>query len=195
MPPLVSYIVLGVDSVVIVVGLCLLLTVLTMSPRATPMLIVCGRAWRLRATALILVLAGGIGMVVPLLYFPSVAPPEHAAPADSHGSPAQARHASHDYDRGSVGMGGAVAHDQPGPLEPGATPQFPPDEPFNLSGEWTVMNTVLETNYPPYRQLRLSFRLRIQQQGQAFSGAGEKYLEDGHPIPVPARSPIRIQGA
>jgi hypothetical protein len=53
---------------------------------------------------------------------------------------------------------------------------------------------VVETSYPPYRQLRLSFRLHLQHQGQAFSGAGEKYLEAGHPIPSTARSLIHIQG-
>jgi len=64
----------------------------------------------------------------------------------------------------------------------------------NLTGEWTITNTVVETSHPPYRDLRLGFRLVVRHDGVAFTATGEKYLENGRPIPVTARSPIRLQG-
>lgn len=194
MSPLASYIVLGFGSVLTVLGLFLLLTVLTRSPRATPTLMVRGRAYRLRAAAVILVLSGGICFVVPVMHAPGVAPPEHTGPAERHGSPAPAHSASHDGDRGGVGTGGSVEPSRPGAPEPSASQRSLPDEPLNLTGEWTVTNTVLETSYQPYRHLRLGFRVVVHQEGPTFSGTGEKYLENGRPIPAAARSPIRIQG-
>jgi hypothetical protein len=64
----------------------------------------------------------------------------------------------------------------------------------NLTGEWTITNTIVETSYAPYRGLRLGFRLVVQHHGPAFNGTGEKYLENSRPIPVAARRPMRIQG-
>jgi hypothetical protein len=64
----------------------------------------------------------------------------------------------------------------------------------NLTGEWTILNTIVETSYPPFQQLQLGFRLHIQQDGQAFHGVGEKQRENGLPIPMAARRPIRIWG-
>jgi hypothetical protein len=91
-------------------------------------------------------------------------------------------------------VGGVVEPDQPGAPEPSASQRFLPDAPVNLTGAWTVTNTVLETSYPSYRNLRLEFRVVVRHEGSAFTGAGEKYLENGRPIPVAARSPIRVQG-
>jgi hypothetical protein len=51
MPPLVFSLVIGVGSVVTVVGLVLLLAALTTPPRAQPRLRLWGRAWRLRTAA------------------------------------------------------------------------------------------------------------------------------------------------
>jgi hypothetical protein len=123
-----------------------------------------------------------------------VAPQEHTVPAPRHGSSAPAPSASHDADHGRVGTGGAAELDRPGAPEHSASQRFLPEEPFNLTGEWTITNTVLETSYQPYRHLRLGFRLVVRHEGPAFTGAGEKYLENGRQIPVAARSPIRIQG-
>ena len=195
MSPLASSIVLGFGSVVTFLGLLLLLTVLTRGPRATPTLMVCGRAYRLRAAAVILVLAGGLSFAVPVMHSPGGARQEHTVPAERRGPPAPTRAASHDAERGSGGVGAALEPDRPGAPEHSASQRFRPEEPFNLTGEWTVTNTVLETSYPPYRNLRLGFRLVVRQEGPAFTGAGEKYLENGRQIPVAARSPIRIQGS
>jgi hypothetical protein len=51
MPPLVFSLVIGVGSVVTVVGLVLLLAALTTPPRAQPRLRLWRRAWRLRTAA------------------------------------------------------------------------------------------------------------------------------------------------
>jgi hypothetical protein len=64
----------------------------------------------------------------------------------------------------------------------------------DLSGEWMMINTVWETQYAAYQHLQLGFRLWIRQQGQTFEATGEKYLENGRPIPAAARRPITIQG-
>jgi hypothetical protein len=65
---------------------------------------------------------------------------------------------------------------------------------FTLAGEWMVVNTVEETTYAAYKNLRVAFRLVIRQQGETFEAEGEKYLENGQSLPVAARSPITIQG-
>jgi hypothetical protein len=65
---------------------------------------------------------------------------------------------------------------------------------FTMAGEWTVINTVEETTYPAYKQLRLHFHLVIRQHGDTFEAAGEKYQENGQTIPPAARRPITIQG-
>ena len=188
MPPVVSHLVMGFGSMLILIGIFLLLMALTMSPRATPTLIVFGRHCGLRAAAISMVLSGGLFMVIPYLYVPGV-------PArDRQVSPDHAGQVSHDPDSGSIATGGSVATEPP-ELRAPAEPQLsPPDEPFNITGEWTVTNTVLETSYQPYRHLRLGFRLVLHQEGHEFSGEGEKYLENGHTIRGAARSPLRIQG-
>jgi hypothetical protein len=90
--------------------------------------------------------------------------------------------------------GAPVDTDPPGPRQPGNPEASPPEGPLNLTGEWTITNTVVETSYAAYHDLRLGFRLVVQHHGPAFTGTGEKYLENGRKIPVAARRPIRIQG-
>jgi hypothetical protein len=79
--------------------------------------------------------------------------------------------------------------DRPDPGSPDPAP--PPDAPAPaatpLAGDWVVTNTVVETSYPPYRDLRLGFRVRLRQEGARVTGRGEKYLENGRPIPAAAR--------
>lgn len=64
----------------------------------------------------------------------------------------------------------------------------------DLSGEWTMLNTVWETQYAAFKDLQLGFRLWIRQQGQTFVATGEKYLENGRLLPPAARRPITLQG-
>jgi hypothetical protein len=197
MPPLASLIMVGIGSIAILSGVGLLLTMHTTAPRAKPTLVVWGREWRVRVVAIAGLLAGAFCLALPWVYAPAGPPEElfHAADRprspddDRHVSPAhgQAREVSHD--RAGRGTDASVEADPPGPPQ-----ESPRAGPVNLTGEWRITNTIVETSYPPYRQLRLGFRLAVRHEGAAFTGAGEKYLENGHPIPAAARSPIRLQG-
>jgi hypothetical protein len=171
MPPLVYYLVIGFGSVVTMFGLVLLLTGLTKPPRAQQKLTLGGRAWRLRPAAVLALLAGGLCLGWPFVYGPAGPPSAPSAPADSRGA--------HGHDR---------------QVSPDHAQEFSPASPVNLTGEWMITHTVVETSYPPYRDLRLGFRVAVHQDGAAFTGTGEKSLENGRPIPAAARSPIRLQG-
>ena len=41
-----------------------------------------------------------------------------------------------------------------------------PPEPLDLTGEWTILNTVVETSYPPFQQLQIGFYVTIQHEGR-----------------------------
>lgn len=69
-----------------------------------------------------------------------------------------------------------------------------PPAPLDLTGEWTILNTVVETSDPAFQQLPLGFRVTIQHEGQVFHGVGAKQREHGQPIPRAARRPLRLQG-
>jgi hypothetical protein len=202
MPPLVCYLVIGFGSVVTVFGLVLLLMVLTKPPRAQQRLILGGQAWSLRPAAILIVLAGGLCMGWPFVYGPAAPPNVPSAPADSRGSHGHDRQVSPDHvqerpvddDRGAAMPGGTGEMDPPGRRQQGLAQEFSPASSVNLTGEWMITNTVVETSYPPYRDLRLGFRLVVHHDGVAFTGTGEKYLENGHQIPVTARRPIRLHG-
>lgn len=47
----------------------------------------------------------------------------------------------------------------------------------NLSGEWEVENTVMDSSYNPYPGIRVVWRLHILQNGDSLSGSGEKIKE------------------
>jgi hypothetical protein len=64
----------------------------------------------------------------------------------------------------------------------------------NVTGWWTVTNEVQATSYERYRGLRLMYRLRLQQDGNRISGHGQKWAENGHPIPRASRTPIEVSG-
>jgi len=201
MPLLTSSLLIAVGSVMVLCGLVVLLTVLTRDRRAKPTLIMRGREWRLRAGALLSVLAGGVCLGFPFVYVPAVPPHDPPIMADRPGGhdPGRRDSAEDDaahpllYDTGDV-TGTSVAADPPGPRAPAAPQDAPAPDPVDLTGAWTITNTIVETSYPPYRDLRLGFRLVIRQEGLFFTGAGEKYLENGRPIPAAARRPLRIQG-
>jgi hypothetical protein len=216
MPPVISALALGSGLTLAGLGLVVLLMLLTINPRATPILIWRGRPWNLRTTALALGVASALFLMVPHAHW-SVEPPRDREADD-------ARHDSEHHQASSPSTGQAVAVDPPGtrateaihtsdPQVASRTPgdqsvtTTPPErherdvvprastpESVNLTGEWTILNTVVETSYPPFQQLQLGFRLSIQQEGQAFRGVGEKQRENGKPIPIAARRPIRLQG-
>ena len=186
MPPLAFLIVVGIGSIAVLLGVILLLTMRTATPRAKPTLVVWGREWRVRAIAIAGLLAGALCLGLPWIYAPAGPLNEVFRAADRPRSP--------DDDRPGRVTDESVEAGPPGPRQAGPPQEFPRDGPVNLTGEWRITNTIVETSYPPYRQLRLGFRLAVRHEGAAFTGAGEKYLENGRPIPTAARSPIRMQG-
>jgi hypothetical protein len=201
MPPLVFVLVLGVGSVVTVSGLVLLLAALTTPPRAQPRLRLWGRAWRLRPAAVLALLAGGLCLGGAWVYGPRGPPHAPPAPADRQGSHGHDPQVAQDHaqdrpgdDRAAVLPGGAGEMDPPGRGQPRPSQALSPASPVNLTGEWLVTNTVVETSHPPYRDLRIEFRVVVHQDGAAFTGTGEKSRENGRPIPAAARSPLRLQG-
>lgn len=215
MPPVVSSLALGCGLAFAGSGLVVLLMLLTMPPRAKPTLIWGDRPWHVRTVVLTLWLASGLLLLWSRLDWPVGPPRDRAADDVGHGSE------GHEASGLGTGPSGAmdppitqapplrptdlpVASSPPGdpPVmmtppegrEPEAGPRASPPEPVNLTGEWTILNTIVETSYPPFQQLHLGFRVTVRQDGQAFQGVGEKQRENGRLIPVSARRPLRLQG-
>ena len=65
----------------------------------------------------------------------------------------------------------------------------------DLTGEWQVINTVQKTAYKSFDKMKVGFRLKINQQGQEFTGTGEKFSENGQSVPAAYRTPIRVTGS
>jgi hypothetical protein len=76
------------------------------------------------------------------------------------------------------------------PRVPGAAPATAAD----LSGRWEITNVIHSTSYPTYRGLRLIYHLSLRQEGNRVVGEGEKWAENGQPIPANGRSPIQVTG-
>jgi uncharacterized membrane protein len=64
-----------------------------------------------------------------------------------------------------------------------------------LTGTWTVVNTVRETSYQPFVNLRIGYRLIISQNGSNFTAEGEKLSENGRVLPMTRRTAIHLSGA
>src|ERR1044072_3919012 len=73
------------------------------------------------------------------------------------------------------------------PKQRGATVQ-------DLTGEWHVVNTVQKTAYKSFDNMKVGFRLKINQHGKEFSGKGEKFSENGQTLPAASRTPIHVNG-
>jgi hypothetical protein len=65
----------------------------------------------------------------------------------------------------------------------------------NLTGQWRVINTVEKTGYRSFDSLEVGFRLTIDQNGKEFTAKGEKFSENGKPLPVARRTPIQLKGS
>ncbi len=65
----------------------------------------------------------------------------------------------------------------------------------NLTGTWTVVNTVEKTSYRSFANLRIGYRLIISQSGRNFTAGGEKLLENGRTLPTSGRTAIHLTGA
>jgi hypothetical protein len=64
----------------------------------------------------------------------------------------------------------------------------------DLSGEWTLNTEVESSRLSRYEGLRLSYRLQLEQHGNAVRGNGRKVLENGKPIGGGGQTPITVEG-
>jgi len=76
-----------------------------------------------------------------------------------------------------------------------AKPEKHAANPQDLTGEWHVVNTVQNTAYKSFDNMKVGFRLKINQQGKAFTGNGEKFSENGQTLPAANRTPIHVTGS
>ena len=65
----------------------------------------------------------------------------------------------------------------------------------DLTGRWSVINTVQKTSFRPYDNLQIGFDLSINQSGDTFTGRGEKVTENGRRLPSGSRTPIEVKGS
>jgi hypothetical protein len=65
---------------------------------------------------------------------------------------------------------------------------------YDLSGAWTIENTVEHSSYGPYRGGQIIFRVAFTQSGTDLTGVGEKWTEFGRQVSGRAHAPIKIQG-
>jgi len=64
----------------------------------------------------------------------------------------------------------------------------------DLTGNWTVVNTVDQTSYQAYKNMKVGFNVAINQTGKDFTGKGEKISENGRSLPGASRTPIEVRG-
>lgn len=82
---------------------------------------------------------------------------------------------------------------------PANAPQQPASAPAtaavpDLSGNWSVVNTVEQTSYSAYKNMKVGFNVSINQTGRDFTGTGEKISENGRSLPATSRTPIVVKG-
>ena len=65
----------------------------------------------------------------------------------------------------------------------------------DLSGKWTVVNSIDTTAYGSFKNMKIGFDLSIDQTGSTFTGKGRKVSENGHSLPANSRTPIHVQGS
>ncbi len=65
----------------------------------------------------------------------------------------------------------------------------------DLSGKWTVVNSVDTTAYGSFKNMKIGFDLSIDQTGSTFTGKGRKVSENGRSLPAKSRTPIQVQGS
>jgi hypothetical protein len=65
----------------------------------------------------------------------------------------------------------------------------------DLSGKWTIVNSVDTTAYGSFKNLKIGFDVSINQTGSTFTGKGRKVSENGRSLPAGSRTPIQVQGS
>ena len=64
----------------------------------------------------------------------------------------------------------------------------------DLTGKWTVVNTINSTAHGGFQNLQIGFALSINQTGHTFTAQGQKISENGRSLPASSRTPIQLQG-
>ena len=65
----------------------------------------------------------------------------------------------------------------------------------DVSGKWTVVNSIDATAYGSFKNMKIGFDLSIDQTGSTFTGKGRKVSENGRSLPTNSRTPIHVQGS
>jgi len=65
----------------------------------------------------------------------------------------------------------------------------------DLSGKWTIVNSVDTTAYGSFKNMKIGFDVSINQTGSTFTGKGRKVSENGRSLPAGSRTPIHVQGS
>jgi hypothetical protein len=65
----------------------------------------------------------------------------------------------------------------------------------DLTGKWSIVNTVQKTSYNSFNNMEIGFNLSIEQNGRGFTGTGEKVSENGRSLPRGSRTPIQVKGS
>lgn len=65
----------------------------------------------------------------------------------------------------------------------------------DLSGKWTIVNSVDTTAYRSFKNMKIGFDLAINQTGSTFTGKGRKISENGRSLPANSRTPIQVKGS
>ena len=71
----------------------------------------------------------------------------------------------------------------------------PVDKSRDLSGKWTVINSVDTTAYRSFKNMKIGFDISIDQKGSTFTGKGTKISENGRSLPANSRTPIHVEGS
>jgi len=65
----------------------------------------------------------------------------------------------------------------------------------DLSGHWTVINTIQKTSFQSFKNMEVGFNVAINQNGNEFTGRGEKISENGRSLAGASRTPIVVKGS
>jgi transcriptional regulator with XRE-family HTH domain len=63
-----------------------------------------------------------------------------------------------------------------------------------VSGRWTLTNRVESSSLSTFEGLNVGFHLQLQQRGNRVTGSGQKWMENGRPLPPGSRTPIILEG-
>jgi len=85
-----------------------------------------------------------------------------------------------------------AAQPAPAPVKEGKKPLSAVRD---LSGKWTVVNSIDTTAYGSFKNMKIGFDLSIDQTGSTFTGRGRKVSENGRSLPANSRTPIQVQGS